>query len=91
MMFIELRPKRNHSTEKTEFIAEAERQSRNEKNRNISRKGAKAAKKKSPFHPPLAKGERGGFCLHGASVVMFSCFEKATGTKSPLPFERGLT
>jgi hypothetical protein len=30
------------------------------KARNISRKDAKAAKK-IPLHPPLAKGERGGF------------------------------
>jgi hypothetical protein len=25
--------------------------------------------RKSPFHPPLAKGERGGFCLSGVQLT----------------------
>jgi hypothetical protein len=35
---------------------------------NISRQGAKAAKK-IPLHPPLTKGERGGFYLIGVRLL----------------------
>jgi hypothetical protein len=39
------------------------------KTRNLSRKGAKAAKKIP--HPPLAKGERGGFPLRDVALMWF--------------------